>query len=476
MVGGVCIGWKPGVRTRHAICFLVGPRAGNMAAEPGRRSLTLLMLMARISPLARSTSAAEPYVPLPVKGLPEVSALPAQAELPDPLRLMDGRQVQDAAQWQRERRPELKTLFQHYMYGYMPPPPDNVRGTIEREDPKIFGGKATKREVTIHFGPEGTPAIHLLLIVPNHRTGPAPVFVGLNFGGNHRVVSDPSIALTEYWMPDHFADGKTNRASAASRGADVEGWQAEGSIDRDYALATFYCGDVDPDRPDFTDGVHPHYFRPGQTAPAAHDWGTIAAWAWGLSRAVDYLVTDRDIDAQRIVAYGHSRLGKTALVAAAFDERIALAIPHQAGCGGTAPSRGTVGESVERINTVFPHWFNDIFPQFNRQVNRLPFDQNCLVALVAPRPVLLANAVKDQWANPTGQFQVLKGAAPVYKLLGVEGLAASEMPPLGKLVDSRMGYFIRAGDHSVTREDWEAFWAFADKHLGRNGNAEQSSK
>jgi hypothetical protein len=162
---------------------------------------------------------------------------------------------------------------------------------------------------------------------------------------------------------------------------------------------------------------------------------------------------------------GHSRLGKTALLAGAFDERIALVIPHQAGCGGSAPSRSKVGESVKAINKSFPHWFDGAFKQFNDEPARLPFDQNCLVALCAPRPVLLSNAVEDTWANPAGQFQILQAADPVYRLLGVDGLDAKQMPELGKLVDSRLGFFMRAGKHSMTREDWRIFIAFADHHL-----------
>src|SRR5262249_7964393 len=184
------------------------------------------------------------------------------------------------------------------------------------------------------------------------------------------------------------------------------------------------------------------------------DWATIAAWAWGLMRGVDYLLTDKDIDGKRIAVVGHSRLGKTALLAAAFDDRIALSIPLQAGCGGTAPSRGKVGESVKAINTGFPHWFTGAFQDFNAKPGRLPFDQTCLVALCAPRPVLFANAVEDSWANPDGQFQVLKAADPVYRFLDAGGLDAKEMPPVNKLVDSKLGYFIRPGKHSMTRDDW----------------------
>ncbi len=164
---------------------------------------------------------------------------------------------------------------------------------------------------------------------------------------------------------------------------------------------------------------------------------------------------------------GHSRNGKAALLAAAFDERIALVIPHQAGCGGTAPSRGTVGETVKKINDSFPHWFNDTFPEFNEQVDRLPFDQHCLIALVAPRPVLLSNAVEDTWANPQGQFEMLQAAAPVYRLLDVEGLSAERMPGVGVLVDSRLGYYIRPGRHSTTPADWQVFREYVDKHFKR---------
>ncbi len=164
---------------------------------------------------------------------------------------------------------------------------------------------------------------------------------------------------------------------------------------------------------------------------------------------------------------GHSRLGKTALLAGAFDERIALVIPHQAGCGGSAPSRGKVGESVKQINNGFPHWFNGAFKEFNDQPDRLPFDQNCLAALVAPRPMLFSNAVEDTWANPEGQFQVLLATDPVYRFLGVEGLGAKAMPEPGKLLDSRLGYYLRPGKHSMTKEDWKVFLDFADKHLGK---------
>ncbi len=401
------------------------------------------------------------------QSFPDVSELPPRADLPDALTMLDGHKVTTREQWLKERRPELKALFQHYMYGFFPPSPPRVEAAVRRVDPECFGGKATLKEVTLSFGPPKAPKIELLVVVPNRRQGPAPAVLGLNFHGNHTLLPDPAIALPAGWMRSNGPGVKDNRATDAGRGSRVPVWSIEASIDRGYAIATFYNGDIDPDRPDFTDGVHPHYFKEGQTEPGPHDWGCIAAWAWGLQRAVDFLVTEKEIDPKRIAVFGHSRNGKTALLAAAYDDRIALAIPHQAGCGGTAPSRtrNPKAETVARINKSFPHWFNDTFSRFNDQVERLPFDQHCLVAICAPRPVLYTNAIEDQWANPPGQFEMLQAADPVYRLLGAGGLEADRMPEPGTLVDSTLGYFIRPGKHSTTPEDWKVFLDFCDRHL-----------
>jgi hypothetical protein len=399
------------------------------------------------------------------QSFPPVPDLPSHPEMPDPLVTIKGERITTKEQWFKQRRPELKALFEHYVYGKAPPP-GKVEAHVERTDLRAFDGKATLKEITLSIGPEGAGKIHLLLVVPNERKGPAPVFVGMNFSGNHALVKDPAVRLPTAWMYPNQPGVKDNRATEAGRGKAVDTWAIDDVIARGYAVATFYNGDIDPDRPDIREGIQPLFAAKG-AKPGPHDWGTIAAWAWGVQRAVDYLVSDRDLDRDRIAVVGHSRLGKTALLAAAFDERIALAIPHQAGCGGTAPSRGKVGESVKQINDHFPHWFNGTFKEFNDRVDRLPFDQHCLAALVAPRPLLFSNAVEDTWANPEGQFEVLRATDPVYRFLGAGGLEAKEMPESGKLSAGRLGYFIRPGKHSMTREDWKAFLDFADKHLGQ---------
>lgn len=407
--------------------------------------------------------------------LPPVDQLPRNSGLPNPLQMRDGKPVTTVEQWREQRRPELKKLFQHYMYGYFPAAPQ-VTASVDFTEPNAFDGAGTLKCLTLRYGPTDTPPLHVLVAIPNKRTAPAPVFVGLNFLGNHSVVADKRVPLATSFMPPWCKTCVNNKATEASRGIEIDVWSIEQTLKRGYAVVTAHCGDIDPDVPDFTNGVHPHFRLPGQpegagsTKRGPHDWATIAAWAWGVHRIVDYVVTDKDLDKTRIAVFGHSRLGKTALLAGAFDERITLVIPHQAGCGGTAPSRHKIGESVERINKAFPHWFCDEFKKFGKDVDRLPFDQHCLVALCAPRPVLFSNAVLDTWADPTGQFRVLQAASPVYKFLGVEGLKQADFPAEGKLVDSKLGYYIRAGQHSTTPGDWKVFCDFADKQFTRSGN------
>jgi hypothetical protein len=384
---------------------------------------------------------------------PSPDQLPSRPGLPDPLVMFDGSRVTTKDEWFAKRRPELKALFQYYMYGTLPPA-SKVDAKVVREDHAALGGKATLREITLTVGPPAVGPIQLLLVVPNKHAGPAPAFVGLNFTGNHTLVADPAVRLPAGWLRE--GPGVTNhRATDAGRGTQVNTWALDQTIDRGYSVATFYYGDVVPDK------VDPN----AKDGPGPHEPGAIMLWAWGLMRAVDYLTTVPEIDAKQIAVVGHSRLGKAAIVAAAFDDRIALAIPLQAGCGGTSPSRGTVGESVQQINAHFPHWFTREFKAFNDHPDRLPFDQNCLAALVAPRPLLFSNATEDLHANPNGQFEVLKAAEPAYRLLGAGGLESPAMPPVGKLSAGTLGYFIRPGKHSMTRPDWAAFLDFADRHF-----------
>ena len=405
-----------------------------------------------------------------------------ESSWPDPLVMQNGQRVTSREQWFEQRRPELKFLFERLMYGAIPSKPARVEFTTNLVAPDFLGGKATLKLVTISFASGDAPKIDLLLVVPNGRTKPAPVFLAMNFCGNHAIHPDPRIPLTRGWLYDSCQGCTNHQATAAARGGQAKDWPLEAIVDRGFALAAFCNTDVDSDRADVSDGVYAWLAKQktgSATIAPTHNRGCIAGWAWGFHRGVDYLVTDPDIDAQRIAAVGHSRNGKTALLAASFDERIALAIPHQAGCGGTAPSRVApamaalkangrpTAETIAVINQNFPHWFNAEFKKFNANPAALPFDQHCLTALMAPRPVLFSNAQDDQWANPSGQFEVLQATEPVYRLVGAGGLNAAKMPELGKLVDSRLGFFIRPGKHAMTSEDWMVFLEFAGRHLGK---------
>lgn len=388
--------------------------------------------------------------------------------LPDPLIMSDGTKVADARAWKSARRPEILELFRTYVYGRAPiERPKGMTFKVFDLDKRAIGGLATRKQVAVNFtGEQDGPGMDILIYLPNDRKKPVPTFVILNFGGNQTICSDPAVKLSGSWMRPGSGVAN-NRADEESRGKAASRFPLEEILKRGYGLATIYYGDIDPDFHDgFKNGVHPAFDKLSDGKRASDAWGSIGAWAWGLSRAVDYFETDTDIDHKRVIVLGHSRLGKTALWAGARDERFAIVISNDSGCGGAALSRRKYGETVGRINSSFPHWFCENFRKYNDKEGDLPVDQHMLIALIAPRPVYVTSANEDLWADPKGEFLSCKHADAVYRFLGLKGLETERMPGLDRPIKSgKIGYHVRSGGHDLTEYDWRQFMDFADMHL-----------
>lgn len=399
------------------------------------------------------------------QSFPDPAELTPHPELPDPLLSRDGKKVETAEAWKTQRRPEIQQLFEHYVYGKSPALPawESVKVEV-RFEKEVYGGKGILREVILRYPPDGAPPLYLLMAIPK-KAEKSPVFLGLNFDGNHATTGDPDVKLSENWIPARYKGVVNNRATEEARGTTEGRWPYELALDRGYAMATLYHGDIDPDFADFTNGIHPKFYAAGQTQPGPSEWGTIAAWAWSLRLAASYLIADPKIDPAGVCVMGHSRNGKASLWAGATDERFALVVSNQSGCGGAALNRGGVGEQLVNINKNFPHWFCDEFPKFDNREDCLPVDQHELLALIAPRSVLVCSAREDSWADPEGEFGSCVGADSVYRLLGTDGVAEKTFPPLNHLISSRIGYHIRPGKHDVGPDDWKVFFDFADRQL-----------
>ena len=389
--------------------------------------------------------------------------------LPDPLQGADGNPVTYRQQWLHQQRAVLLKLFADNVYGRMPVKPGNMKFKIISVDSFALGGSAIRKQVTISFtNAASAPSMDLLIYLPTAAKGPVPVFMGLNFYGNQTINADSGIPLSPRWMMNNEQTGiVNNRATETSRGKAASRWAVEEIIKRGYGLATAYYGDLESDHPDgWKTGIRTTM----KTELSIHEneWGAIGAWAWGLSRIMDYLETDKDVDAKKVVITGHSRLGKACLWAAANDERFAIVVSNNSGEGGAALSKRWFGETIEKINTSFPHWFAPAFKQYNKHPEKLPVDMHILLALMAPRPLYVASAADDWWADPKGEFLSAKNAEPVYALFGKKGLGVTGMPPVDHPVGETIRYHIRTGKHDFTLYDWQQYLDFADKQFGRS--------
>ena len=398
----------------------------------------------------------------------EESAVPKYT-LEDVLAGPDGKPIEQASQWSSQRQ-FLLGLFAEQEYGTFPKEPVHIETKLVEEGqykrPSGIPSQVRRRQFLVTLSRNGQRVpIQFVVWSPLNSNKKHPCFLGLNFRGNQSTMDDPSLFITTSWCDARHPGVVNNRATEASRASHSDRWPIEAIVERGYAVATAHYCDIDPDFDDgFENGVHA-LFPEHRCSEAAPDrWGSIGAWAWGLSRLTDVLVKTDGIDPDGLIVLGHSRLGKTALWAGANDERFKIVISNNSGCGGAALSKRCYGESVAAINRSFPHWFNRNFRKFNDAEDQLTFDQHQLIASIAPRPVYIASAIKDRWADPLGELLSGHHASPAFALLGKKGLDLHELPKTDTSFGDSIGYHLRDGEHDLTPLDWTLFMDFAKRH------------
>ena len=374
------------------------------------------------------------------------------------------------AEFLRTERPRLLMQFAELMYGVIPPRPAEMDIDVVAEAPDAFNGLATRREIAIRCAQNGIArTLNLLLYIPNNRSGQVPVFFGLNFKGNHAASNDPDV---RFYLPKRyptlcnsprFTDG---RMEVDQRGAQAYRFCFEDCLKRGYACATICYWDIYPDHPyGFEDSILRMYFDASVWNSSERPSAAISAWAWGVSRALDALESQPEINPHKMAVHGHSRLGKTALWAGANDERIALAISCCSGTCGAKLSHRYYGEDFAWVDLWNPHWTVPAFRQFVNHDAEIPVDQHQLIACIAPRLAYVTSATDDVYADPKGEFLAAVAASDAYKLFGMNGIGITEMPPAGKAIIGDIGYYLRTGDHECMPENWKAFLDFADARL-----------
>ncbi len=418
------------------------------------------------------TSQAQTAPPTPKSSPDMVAGIPVNYDeakvgnylLPDPLRLNNGKPVRDARTWYSKRRPEIVEMFETQQYGRAPARPADESFEIVDQGTPALNGRAIRKQVTIYLNKDKSgPSIDLLIYLPASATEPVPMFLSINFGAVQDAVDDPGIKSEKTWDP------KTNTriTPAAARGfghIDVKDL-----LDAGFGVATFYYGDIDPDYPaGFSNGIRARYLKPGQTDRAADDWGSIAAWAWGMSRVEDYFETDKSIDAKRVVIHGISRLGKTVMWAGAHDQRFAAVIASCSGEGGAALSHRNYGETIAHLTapTRFPYQFAANYAKYGGFPDKAPMDANLLIALIAPRPLLLQTGSSDYWSDPKGEFLAAVAAGKVYKLLGKEDLGTDVWPAARQPIFHDLSYYMHEGGHGMVASDWGIYIEFLKKTFG----------
>ena len=385
--------------------------------------------------------------------------------LPDVLQMNTGNKVVNTNQWERIQRPYIYQLFEEIQFGRYPVKKLPFRFRVLEMNTTALEGLATRKQIRIYLkATDSSQYIDLLLYLPNSIKQRVPIFLGLNFFGNQAIQYDHNIFLTQKWISPRVKGSINNKAMDSTRGIESSQWPIKEILSKGYAVATAYYGDLEPDFPEgWKTGIRATLQNDLQIKP--EEWTAMGAWAYGLSRLVDYLETDVSIDAKKIALIGHSRLGKAALWAAASDQRFALVISNESGEGGATLSKRWYGETVKIITEKFPHWFMPRYKEYGENVEAMPIDGHMLLSLIAPRPLYVASAEGDTWSDPKGEYLSAKEANKVYELFDITGIDASEMPGLHHPVGKTVRYHIRSGKHDVTLYDWQQYLQFADECL-----------
>lgn len=425
-----------------------------------RASLPLLFVSC-----AAALAAQAPPLPAVVAGIPVNydQAKVGTYTLPDALRLNNGKPVRNAKTWYARRRPQIEEIFETQQYGRDPGRPADESFDVTDKGTPALDGKAIRKQVTISFSKdESWPKIHLLIYLPANAKKPVPMFFTISFVAPQDAVDDPGITPVMVWNP------KTNTKMEPPSGRSFGRINVNALLDAGFGVAAFYYGDVDPDyAAGFSNGIRARYLKPGQTGRAPDDWGSIAAWAWGMSRVEDYFETDQDIDAKRVAIHGVSRLGKTVMWAGAHDQRFAAVIASCSGEGGAALSHRDYGETIAHLTapTRYPYQFAANYAKYAGFPDTAPMDANMLIALIAPRPLLLQTGNTDYWSDPKGEFLAEVAAGPVYKLLGKDPLDTDVWPAARQPIFHDLAYYMHDGGHGMVPSDWDIYVEFLKMHL-----------
>ena len=387
--------------------------------------------------------------------------------LPDPLVTSDGTRVTTAQQWFQVRRPEILKLYQNEIYGGVPADAPRVTWEVTETDTGAREGKAIMKRLAGKMGnnPDG-PRMNLTVYLPTGVSGPMPMLLSITFGfgagGRGQAAGKAGAAPAT-------APGKAQAGTApAAGGRGPGGFDSVGEVlGRGWGYASLAYTDIQPDRADkWTEGVIGLTLKPGQTRPAPDEWGTISAWAWGISRSIDYLETENAVNPKQIAITGASRLGKTVLWAGAQDERVAAVFSVVSGEMGAALIRRDWGETLDDMAQNFPWQFAGNLQKWVGKWDDLPVDQHMLISLCAPRPVYVNGGLTDQWSDPKGEFLAMVAAGPVYRLLGQKDLGVTELPRLdAPVATGDLAFHYHSGGHMAVPADWKAFLDFAERHF-----------